>query len=100
MRYGRDGSSVSVYVSLEGLVCSGCRSMSKTTEMVRHLEQHIARGDTVPDDVIPALLEDQQENDHPPREGRAMDLIRLYPRTTVHVLFVLCLTIFLTLMGW
>ncbi len=29
-----------------------------------------------------------------------MDLIYRYPRTTIYVLFVLCLMIFLTLMVW
>lgn len=70
-RFGQDGSSVYVYLHVDGsLHCANChlggythevRSHS-TDEMIKHLEKHLDSGDTVPSYVIPFLLEDDSEN--------------------------------------
>lgn len=70
MSYCRfSNADVYVYMDVGGyLCCCGC-SLSDdgrhygTSDMVAHLREHIAKGDDVPDDVIPALEADAAEND-------------------------------------
>ena len=91
-RFGWDGSDVYLFVASEGLECCGCllqkrewidddeRAIFKgymkavgeivphvfktTDEMITHLQKHTDAGHCVPDDVVPALLEDAEENEH------------------------------------
>lgn len=91
-RFGWDGSDVYVFVSSDAIECCGCLLQERewvddpgykffggyfkkvgeevpcrfqtTAEMVAHLEDHKAAGQCVPDDVIPALLADADENEH------------------------------------
>lgn len=60
---------VYVYLDYCGYLCccacalDGGTNFHSTAEMVRHLGEHIAAGHIVPDDVIPALEADREEND-------------------------------------
>lgn len=68
-RFGWDGSHVYVYCDVNGyLACCGCRLGDKwafysTDDMIAHLREHLEAGHTVPDDLIPALQADRDEND-------------------------------------
>ena len=89
-RFGWGGSDVYVFVSSSAIECCGCAlqerewqdnpdsflggylhaigeiiptAFTKTADMVEHLKRHIAAGHCVPDDVIPSLLADAEEND-------------------------------------
>jgi len=62
VRMGEDGSDVYVYMTTAGLICCGGRAMTSTAAMVDHLRGHIADGDCVPPDVIPALEADDESN--------------------------------------
>jgi hypothetical protein len=68
MSYARisDTSDVYVYADAEvgRLRCCGCMAdFSTTAEMIEHLREHIANGESVPDTTIPTLEADQAEND-------------------------------------
>lgn len=65
-------SDVYVYTDVGGwLACCACRITGmagpwehySTDAMIAHLREHIAAGHAVPDDVIPALEVDREEND-------------------------------------
>jgi hypothetical protein len=63
-------ADVYVFLAVGGyLECCACRldennwTHASTDAMVAHLREHIAAGHVVPDDVIPALLADREEND-------------------------------------
>lgn len=67
-RFGPD-SDVYVFMSDEGIECCGCPmggsyTARSTDEMVAHLAAHVERGEAVPDDVVPSLLEDANENEY------------------------------------
>ena len=71
MAYARMGndSSVYIYMDVRGhLHCCFCDIFQEcfmaysTDEMVEHVQQHIERGDDVPDYLIPDLWEDDREN--------------------------------------
>lgn len=70
MSYARfsEESDVYVYASVAGGVeCCGCSMgdcfvAESTDEMVEHLQQHIEKGDMVPDDIESALQDDDAEN--------------------------------------
>jgi hypothetical protein len=80
MAYARwsNESSLYVYMSKDGLVCAACLLMPfvegakirvnqsfiahNTMEMIDHIGQHMDDGEQVPDDLIPALLADDEEN--------------------------------------
>jgi hypothetical protein len=62
VRRGEDGSDVYVYMTTAGLICCGGRPMTSTAAMVGHLRRHIAAGECVPPDVIPALEADDESN--------------------------------------
>lgn len=72
-RFGQDKSSVYVYLSVKGhLECCGCMLdetgnaswvYPDTDSMIAHLREHIAAGDTVPDNVIPELEADKEQNE-------------------------------------
>ncbi len=68
-RFGWDGSDVYVYLHVGGYLCCCACSLTddwrhtSTDAMIAHLREHIAAGDTVPADVIPALDADREEND-------------------------------------
>jgi hypothetical protein len=59
---GEDGSDVYVYMTTAGLICCTGRPMTSTAAMVEHLRKHIADGDCIPPDVIPALEADDESN--------------------------------------
>lgn len=70
MSYCRFGEAdVYVYLHVDGhLCCCWCRLSDdwehpSTDAMIAHLREHIAAGHYVPDDVIPELEADRQEND-------------------------------------
>ena len=56
-------SSVYVYESDSGYECCMCATVPGPLEMVEHLKEHIAKGDRVPNHVIPSLEEAAKEND-------------------------------------
>jgi hypothetical protein len=62
-------ADVYVYCHVGGYLCCCACSLSddwehdSTDAMVAHLREHIAAGHFVPDDVIPALEADREEND-------------------------------------
>ncbi len=89
-RFGWDDSDVYVFCSSVGIECCGCILQDRewvedersiigvflrpvgeriktvfrdTDEAVAHLAQHVAAGHTVPDDVVPELLADREENE-------------------------------------
>lgn len=67
-RFGAD-SDVYIFVAIDGICCCGCsksgsQTFPTTAAAIAHLHEHIAQGDIVPDDVIPALLADATENDY------------------------------------
>ena len=72
-RYGSD-SDVYVYLSADYLLCMQCNveglefnsqgAIAYTTaDMLKHLEQHRAVGDKVPDECVECLKQDAEEND-------------------------------------
>lgn len=70
MSYARfgDDSDVYVYMGRDGLCCCACRRGENrkhlsTDDMINHLREHVAAGDTVPDDVIPDLEADREDNE-------------------------------------
>jgi hypothetical protein len=81
-RFGWDGSGVYVFKSVGNdehpggwLECCGCVLPSSpedwfqafsTAAMVDHLRAHVAAGQHVPGDLVPALLADDAENFPPP----------------------------------
>ena len=90
-RFSWDGSDVYVFLNVGGyLDCCGClleeyewvedpgykfsggylkptvgieTRFTTTDDMIEHLRRHIAEGHTVPDDVIPDLEADREENE-------------------------------------
>ena len=67
MSYARFSEDCDVYVFADpdahSLRCLGCAADLRSTDaMVEHLRDHIARGDAVPEAVIPALEADRHTN--------------------------------------
>jgi len=71
-RFGWDNSDVYVFLSSNGLTCQSCIlsdedgitsfQADSTKKMVDHLKQHIKVGQTVPEDTIQLILDDDEEN--------------------------------------
>lgn len=71
-RFGWDNSDVYVFLSSNGLTCQSCIlsdedgitsfQADSTKKMVDHLKQHIKAGQTVPEDTIQLILDDDEEN--------------------------------------
>jgi len=62
VRWSRE-SSVYIYEDVHGgITCCDCANLSTTEAMIAHVEWHIARGDVVPDYVIPRLQAHQDFN--------------------------------------
>ena len=69
-RFGRD-SDVYVFLHVNGFFeCCGCvfggeagRYLTSTADVIKHLEQHKAKGHKVPDDAILDLQKEAEEND-------------------------------------
>jgi len=63
-RFGEDGSDVYVIWSVEGRLICYCDAQfvtEKFSEMITHLEEHVSKGDTVPQRAFDCLKEDMEE---------------------------------------